>query len=164
VIDATGTDERPLTETPVEDENGPAWSPDGSRIVFRWGSELNAPSDIRVMNADGSGQEPLTSDPSKEVGPAWSPDGSTIAFRRADHIYVMNADGTAQHPLTSSEDPDALGLLLETAPEWSPDASMVTFEGASSREAPTDIYRIDSDGTNLRRLTSTPEWEFAPSW
>ena len=32
------------------------------------------------MNADGSGQERLTSDPGWEGGLAWSPDGQTIAF------------------------------------------------------------------------------------
>jgi hypothetical protein len=163
VMNADGTDYRPLTDTPVEDENGPTWSSDGSKIAFRWASALGASSDIYVMNSDGSDPQPLTSDPLREVAPAWSPDGSMIAFRRAERIYVMNEDGTGPHEITIAE-ADAAGLHFEAAPEWSPDSSVVIFEGASSRDAPTDIYRIDADGTNLRRLTSTPEWEFGPTW
>jgi WD40-like Beta Propeller Repeat len=59
--------------------------------------------DIYVMNADGTGQTRLTTDPAREFGTAWSPDGTKIAFSRgAAGVHVMNADGSDQHPVHPS--------------------------------------------------------------
>jgi len=67
------------------------WSPDGSKLVFTSTAALdgnpNEPDvdslNIWVMNADGSGRQPLTQYTADSVAmyvPTWSPDGSTIAF------------------------------------------------------------------------------------
>ena len=56
---------------------GMRWSPDGQKIVFDQDDE------IWIMNADGSGQERLTSDPGLDSGLAWLPDGRAIAFARS---------------------------------------------------------------------------------
>ena len=54
---------------------------------------------ICVMNADGTAQTRLTTDPARELGPAWPPDGTRIAFLStrdlpaARNVHTMNADG-----------------------------------------------------------------------
>jgi Tol biopolymer transport system component len=110
---------------------------------------------IYAMNADGSGQDVLTSfsKPGENM-PVWSPDGEKIAFvsssaydyeSRGD-IYVMNADGSDQTRLTndaSSYDPVA----------WSPDGEKIAFVSSS------DIYVMNADGSDQTRLTSTTETE-----
>jgi dipeptidyl aminopeptidase/acylaminoacyl peptidase len=57
------------------------------------------------MNADGSGQTPLTSDAAHDTSPAWSPDGTKIVFdsqRDSNYeVYTMNTDGTGQTNLTN---------------------------------------------------------------
>jgi Tol biopolymer transport system component len=68
------------------------------------------------MNANGTGQTRLTSNPDYNGEPAWSPDGSEIAFtsyRDGNYeIYVMNTDGTGQTRLTNN-------LAYDGEPTWS---------------------------------------------
>lgn len=47
-------------------------------------------------------------------------------------------------------------------PAWSPDGDRIVFSGEVGGNR--DIYIVDSDGSNLRRLTSGPKPEFEPSW
>jgi Ca2+-binding RTX toxin-like protein len=58
VIRPDGTGERQLTNNDAKDDH-PAWSPDGSKIVFT--SHRTGGFDIWVMNVDGSGADDLTS-------------------------------------------------------------------------------------------------------
>src|SRR6266496_4349583 len=48
------------------------------KIVF--GSDRDGNVEIYIMNANGSGQTRLTSNPAVDAQAAWSPDGSKIAF------------------------------------------------------------------------------------
>jgi hypothetical protein len=50
-------------------------------------------------------------------------------------------------------------------PEWSPDGSKIVFVGMSSSTNP-DIYRMNANGTNITKLTTTPiaEKDYFPTW
>ena len=85
----------------------PAWSPDGRRIAFRRydgqpgsGSPGPGPSDLFVVNADGSGLRRLTRGAANVRWFAWSPDARTIAFLRNGEVHVVNADGSGERRLT----------------------------------------------------------------
>jgi Tol biopolymer transport system component len=89
----------------TEEERSPAWSPDGTRLVFSCrggGSDF----EICVMNADGSNQVQLTDNTVGDLTPTWSPDGQKIMFHRPvggrQQLFVMNADGTNQHQVTDT--------------------------------------------------------------
>jgi len=78
-----------------EAEWKPAWSPDGRRIVSCRGPLKEGHSNLWIMNADGTGQRPLTQRGQwDDFDPAWSPDGRTIAFesnRNGDFdIWTIN--------------------------------------------------------------------------
>jgi TolB protein len=140
-------------------DSQPSWSPDGSRIAYAvarggelmipgcWGSHL-CPSDIYVMNADGSGQTRLTSESEDDSQPDWSPDGTQIVFRSerdapGGDLYVMNADGTDVTRL-------ATGLEGVHRPRWSPDGSSIAFIGSDGSKS--HAYLINIDGTGLTRI------------
>jgi TolB protein len=102
-LDKSGKPERLTNNT--EEERAPAWSPDGTRIVFncrRRGPDF----EICVMNADGTGQVQLTDNDVPDLTASWSPDGKKIVFHRRVggrgqfQLFVMNADGTGEVQLT----------------------------------------------------------------
>src|SRR5437763_1434865 len=115
-----------------------SWSPDGKQIAFA--SARTGNFDIWVMNADGSDQRRLTTNPTMDCWPAWSPDGKRIAFtsnRDGNYeIYVMNADGTGQRNLTAHPAQDNYAT-------WSPDGKRIAF--ISTRDGGHDIYVMDVD-------------------
>jgi hypothetical protein len=55
----------------LNDDDTPAWSPDGTKIAFR--SDRDGPLEVYVMNADGSGQTNLTGNSSQNYAPDWQP-------------------------------------------------------------------------------------------
>jgi Tol biopolymer transport system component len=87
-VDADGGGLTRLTDTPQDDKD-PSWSPDGSRIVFSserdstttsssTGLGFDTPSQVYVMNADGTGQTRLTHDAASDTAPSWLPNGLVV--------------------------------------------------------------------------------------
>lgn len=100
----------------LEEDRAPAWSPDGSKIVFM--SQAQNPSccgnwQIWSMNADGSGIINLTADETvNDLFPVWSPDGTQVLFQRPSgagyDLFTMPA------PTSLPIAPAAIGLQAVT--------------------------------------------------
>jgi Tol biopolymer transport system component len=112
---------------------------------------------VYVMNADGSGQTPLTAG----TQPAWSPDGQEIAFIRhdyadgADGLYKINADGTGLVRMPR------LGPAAGQ-PTWSPDGTKIAFVSDVFPSDGNDIWVVNSDGTDVHPLGVGVAYD--PSW
>jgi Tol biopolymer transport system component len=172
LMNADGSNQRNLTQTPGFNEQQPDVSPDGRQIVWFTDSHPSSTgarqNDLYVMNIDGTNRVRLTTTDESDGGPDWSPDGTKIAWNRREavtgannDVWVMNADGTGAVNLT----PDA-PTAVEQSPAWSPDGTKIAFW--SNRDAADgggfDIYVINADGTNLRRLTNAPGNDALPAW
>ena len=173
VMDAHGGNPKNLTNNPNNDRY-PAWSPDGKRIAFASDrdslrNDLLSPNDIYVMDADGGNQQRLTENPNNDWYPSWSPDGKRIAFvsdregRSNFEIYVIDADGGNEQRLTENRRDDM-------HPSWSPDGKRIVFgarrEGHFENKfaITNEIYVMDTDGRNQRRLTENLFNDWYPSW
>ncbi|HET6792514.1 MAG TPA: hypothetical protein VFI35_13150, partial [Actinomycetota bacterium] len=94
-----------VTRTPAakDDEIGPTWSPDGSRIAF---NETSGKGMVLVVHNLADGTERTITKGHVDDGPAWSPDGSLIAFNRSPidgggfEVWVVRPDGSGLTRLT----------------------------------------------------------------
>ena len=160
VMDVDGSDPVHLTNTEAA-ENHPAWSPDGSRILFDADYDADGYAEIYRMNADGTDVTHLTFNLANDQFADWSPDGSRIAFSSDRNgnwdIYVMDADGGNQRPLTSGPD-------WELFPAWSPDGTQIAYNNLKPNSRNTDVYVMNSDGSDIRQLTDSPGFDENPVW
>ena len=173
LMNADGSNIRSVVED-SGNEFASSWSPDGQKILFQTTRSEETAWDIYVVNIDGSNEKVLINTDMEEQLPVWSPDGTKFAYQ-AGHsgqgidIYVANADGTGAMRLT-----DGNGTL-HAAPAWSPDGTQIAFHsnrhqppstGAQTPLAQYEIYVMNRDGSNMRRLTSSQPIEAVrnPTW
>jgi hypothetical protein len=156
-----------------------AWAPRGGRIaVTSWpcpvqnGSPQDCEAeDLFTANPDGSGIQRLTQTPSdQETDPDWSPTGKQLAYVRAYpyfwdnpglrpavwEIWLRQADGSEPKRLS------AAGTATDVDPSWSPDGTKIAF--SSQRNGNSEIYVMNSDGTNQTRLTHDADADTEPTW
>jgi TolB protein len=157
-MDAVGADQRQLT-TGV-DARDPAWSPDGSRLVFTMVDQTGF--HLWTMRAsDGGDRRQLTSGPDMEFEPSWSPDGTRIAYTHGisdgdpGDICVITLATDAVDCPTNSPDYDH-----QVA--WSPDGSRLVFE--RDFLSSSSIFTVGSDGAGLARLTSGSFFDLGPCY
>jgi TolB protein len=160
---ADGSERRNLTSHPANDW-GPDWSPDGETIIFN----SDRDGEIRgfAVNADGTNLRGLGIDAWVEY-PSFSPDGTRISFMGAlgnnYELFAGNLETGAVTRLTNAPGHDAWSA-------WSPAGETIAFSSVRDdcRFAPPDqdcwrgegaddehsnVWLIESDGSNLRRVT-----------
>lgn len=151
----------------------PSWSPDSTRIAFRYQlievGDSNGGTGIGVVDGDGSNEHSILHYPySYESGESvdsvsWSPNGLigfilqhvTTPEVSARDFYVMSDDGSDVTAVTVGQQ---WGDLT-----WSPDGDEIAFIDYSSN--PSSIQIAGADGSNPTTITP-PGWPHAqqPAW
>lgn len=165
--DVDGTNLRPITSTPYEDETGPAWSSDGSALAFER-TDARGLTQIVVRDVLTGREQEITSNEFSNAGPTWSPDGEWIVFFRnfgdQSDLVRYDLDSRTETQLTSTAE------VSESAPAISPDATRVAFlaydfaeestAGAESVHRRIELLYFDGQRQALPELGDVlnPDW------
>jgi dipeptidyl aminopeptidase/acylaminoacyl peptidase len=162
VVGVDGDDERQLTDGDSENEE-PAWSADGGRIVFtsmrgdRWDVELI--ETLYELEVDSTDTEPrrLTQADESGTSASFSFDGTLIAYvhtpedgsnPRHSQIAVMKADGSERRLLTGSLDRQCAPYPLGREPVWDGDRVAFGVEDGGN----VHLYSVAADGSSAPEL------------
>ena len=174
IADITNVDAKQLTTDP-HSETYPSWSPDGTKMAYySIDSEDSDIVSLWVMNADGTGKLRIDtlnsgcfvymklSDTGLHFD--WSPDNKSIAYMRCVReefgsdvrsIWVMDIETGKKIELASRA----------MYPLWSPDGTKIAYIGyLSDRFDGCDLWIMNSDGADKRKLSSKAEFNTWPSW
>lgn len=168
-ITQEGTVREQLTEGPHGAMNvEPAVSPDGKTIAFS--SDRSGRPMIYVMDLEGKKRiaKRIVFAGWYNASPSWSPDSQKIAFAGYDKetkhfdIFLMNKDGHNLIRLTTAKKIKGDKYSNNEDPTFSPDGRHVMF--ISDRTGTKQIYMVDADGSNERRLTFDRHNYYKPKW
>ncbi len=135
----------------------PAWSPDGSQIVFSSNREGNW--ELYIIDYPAlSSVNRLTEDTGTDFDPVFASDGSTILFssqRGADYnLFSIEANGQNEQQLTSDG-------ADERFPTWVGE-NLIAYAAGFQEEL--ELYLMNADGSNPQRLTYSLGKDEWPSW
>ena len=145
VSTATASRMSPVTTLPGREIN-PAFSPDGSQLVFSWSKPGSTTWQLHIRVIGTESLLPLTGDDVNDRMPKWSPDGRQIAFIRyaTDGSCSVNTIAPTGGPVRriTACDTDADPVL-----SWTPDGDALIFSGPQQQGAKgLDIIDLNSAG------------------
>jgi|GEM_PF-4419781 len=167
-IDEDGTQLCRLTDNDGNDDY-PTWSPDGTQIAY---VSNDTEYGLYLMDANGENIELLHTGGSAYSHPAWSPDGRYLVFQatfdEVFDIYRLELATGEISNLTNQE-------RLDNMPAYSPDGQFIVFTSdrtfnpfihtnPASQFSSYEIYMMDSDGRNPRRLTVNNRGDTHPTF
>jgi Tol biopolymer transport system component len=184
IMDAAGTNPRPLLANASTFDVEPKISPDGARVAFvrirKYNRGLQQEA-VFVVDIDGTDERQLTSWGLAAEHPTWSPDGRWITFNDAsgkqvdynphadklvsgsnESIYLIRPDGSDQHVIYQGTT-NTGGVK----PIFSPSGSRILFACVDYKHRffGLDLCVMRLDGSDVVDITNTPDvFENFPSW
>ena len=117
--------------------------------------------EIYICDYDGANQRRVTVNRTLNINPTWSPDGAV------DRLHVVpprRARTSSSRTSTRARSRTRCTSRGEEnfLPVWSPDGTQIAFQ--SNRDGNAEIYVMNRDGSNIRRLTNNPAIDTTPTW
>jgi Tol biopolymer transport system component/predicted Ser/Thr protein kinase len=139
-----------LTDEPGANE-GPRWSPDGTRIAYTWSN--NSPQVVKIRSLAGDTVTTLLeSDPLFKRFHGWSPDGQSILYSRLDPatqwdlwVLPLGGDRTPRPYLRTR--------FNETAGEISPDGRWIVYDSDESGQVEAYVQSFPTPGGKYQVTT-----------
>jgi hypothetical protein len=157
VMNIDGSGQKAIADSYDHDYSEPGWSPDGTKIAFvdldHTGQVLQSIS-LKVINANGGNmvtlinnlQGPMVNS-SVTAYPRFSPDGTKIVFSNKNDLCIVDENGSNLTQIT--HEPSSSKAY---EPDWSPDGRKIVF--TINGPDGSNVYSINTDGSNLTQLTS----------
>jgi len=118
--------------------------------------------EIYIADYDGANQRRVTVTRVLNNFPVWSGDGRALAYtswrQGFPNIIVQHLFSTMPPDMPAGGSFQQQNWLAA----WSPDGSRIVF--TSSRHGNAELYVMNADGSNLRRLTNHPGADTTPTW
>jgi len=116
--------------------------------------------EIYIGDYDGANQRRITTTRHLNLNPSWSPDGGAVAYSSyrniTPQIFIsLIYQGVLENPTKGAS-------VSNMMPVFSPDGTRIAF--VTNRDGNTEIYVMNRDGSNVRRLTNHPAYESTPTW
>jgi Tol biopolymer transport system component len=141
ILSADGSSRRVIPLPAGANVQSVTWTPDGRFVTYVDYASAESAKAIVGVAPTGSGSPVTLVQAANTIGEyAWSPDSKRVVVTVDGGISVYQGNA-----LVGST---ALGAAL---PRWSPDGSRVAFYGMNVD--PADIYTVDANGSDLRRVT-----------
>ncbi|OYU68082.1 MAG: tolB protein precursor [Cytophagaceae bacterium BCCC1] len=156
VIDIINGEKREYQPSSVDAFSNPAWSPDGTQVLFSGLKE--GISDIYSFNFRTKETINLTQDEYSDIQPIWSADGSKVYFvsDRGGNSQKLEKENFRISSLDlNSKKTSTLALFDDTDnmnPQISPDGNSLYF--ISSPDGFKDLYKINLTNNSLIKLTN----------
>ena len=133
---------------------------DGGRMKGPVGDR--AISNIYRADYDGANQTRMTFGRTLDLAPAWDPTGVSLlyfTYRSGYPDLVLQSLRDARAPTYPARGTAENHNFL---PVWSHDGSKIAF--MSNRDGNPEIYVMNRDGSNVRRITNHPMADTTPTW
>ncbi len=163
--DACGVVVRQLTSNDFEDRV-PAWTPDGSAILYSADPEFDGGFDLYRIAPDdapeGGDPEQLTDSETRDGHPSMSPDGRFIVYQawtvddpETGAIVRLNVGSGLVETLVD-------GPGNDWSPVYSPDGASIAFHRRG--EGRGSLYLMDADGGDIRLVYDGPGYDWGAAW
>jgi len=164
------------TQTTLKTEGNvcnPKFSPDGKQIAYCTKIETDDIVYVHSLNNHHIFKMDVNEKNNQLIikngaSPKWSPQGDKIVYSStgkyfSSQIFVANADGSHQKQLTTTVSPRLWPGWPPDGnedPQWTPDGKKIVYVSSENEKA--EIFIMNADGSNQKRLTKAEFWDGSP--